>query len=252
VRPGRSGLSRGLELRVGLATLLGLDEHPGELAGWGYLPPDEARRIATDAHGIGAEWRYVLHTPDGHWAGDGTTRHRPTHTGPRGVAVKGTILELTIPLSMLDDPDLRAQHPAWAGLLDDLAQQHHSGHATGRAPQDTAVRFPSRPTRRRVQTRLRHCAFPGCRAPATSCDLDHEIDWAKTHHTAEEGLAPACRHDHMAKTERGWHLQRIDQNTLRWTSHRGRTYTVALEPVAPPLPAPIMKHAEADDPDPPF
>jgi hypothetical protein len=252
-QPGRSGLSRGLELRVGLGTLLGLDEYPGELPGWGYLPPGETRRIAADAIGVGADWRYVLHDEDGHWAGDGTTRHRPKTAGPRGVAVTGTILELTVPLDYLTDAELRRRFPDWASLLDDLAAQHRSGHATGRAPQNIAARFPSRPTRRRVQIRLRHCVFPGCRAPATSCDIDHESDWARSHVTSEEGLAPACRHDHEAKTKRGWTMTRLDQNTIRWTSHRGRHHRVTIDPVAPPLPEPIRRcDVEPEgDPDPP-
>ncbi|WP_283133435.1 HNH endonuclease signature motif containing protein [Rhizohabitans arisaemae] len=67
------------ELRVEVTTLLGLDEHPGELAGWGPISPGLARQIA---HRQGdAIWRWVLTDEEGRLAGCGVTRHRPAAGG---------------------------------------------------------------------------------------------------------------------------------------------------------------------------
>ncbi len=66
---------RGLELRVGLGTLLGLDDHPGEIAGWGPVGAPLARDLANRQHG--AEWRFAIVDDDGQWHFDGITRRRP-------------------------------------------------------------------------------------------------------------------------------------------------------------------------------
>ena len=47
-----------LHVTVGAGTLLGLDDHPGELAGYGPIPADTARMVAGDA-----TWRALLTDP---------------------------------------------------------------------------------------------------------------------------------------------------------------------------------------------
>ncbi|MGQ0632895.1 MAG: HNH endonuclease signature motif containing protein, partial [Sporichthyaceae bacterium] len=83
----------------------------------------------------------------------------------------------------------------------------------------------------------------GCRAPASTCDLDHLIDHAKGGKTVRVNLDPACRHDHRVKHEGGWTLTQI-QHGHRWTTRLGHTYTVPTPPVIPgaPLPASERDH----------
>ena len=104
--PVRHGRRPQVQVTVGLRTLLGLDDLPGDLAGYGPVTAETARRIAADA-----TWRRLL-------------------TDPR------------------------------TGRFDELSV------ASYEAPQDLADH---------VVARDRTCRWPGCRAPAARCDLDHRV-----------------------------------------------------------------------------
>jgi hypothetical protein len=104
---------------------------------------------------------------------------------------------------------------------------------------DRGKRLPGRGLRRFVYVRDRECVFPGCRIPAHHTDMDHSDDYARGGETAEDNLAPACRHDHRLKHEAGWHLEQPTPGHLRWTSRLGHTYDVRPKPVMPWLPDPI-------------
>lgn len=85
-----TGSSRrcGIELRVDLATLAGLSEAPGELAGFGPVIADIARRVA-DEQRHGSTWRYVVTDPyTGLPLHHGITRRRPTAAQQRQVEVR--------------------------------------------------------------------------------------------------------------------------------------------------------------------
>jgi hypothetical protein len=62
-----------------LGTLLGRDDQPGEIAGWGPVPASVARTLTARART--GEWRYAILDGDGRLLFDGTTRHRP-HLAP--------------------------------------------------------------------------------------------------------------------------------------------------------------------------
>jgi hypothetical protein len=64
---------------------------------------------------------------------------------------------------------------------------------------------PSAAVARLVRAREPHCRFPGCRQPATRCDLDHAIPWPLGA-TTPQNLGPLCRRHHMLKTHGGWRL----------------------------------------------
>jgi hypothetical protein len=197
-----------VELRVGLGTLLGIDDQPGELPGWGTVTAQVARTIA--ARQRRAEWRFAIVDNEGGLLFDGITRRRPraAHADRTHAQADGGIVELHVPLSLLDNPGLAAQYPAWASVLADLTEQHTRQE---RPAQDPAARFPGRPLRRHSQITFQTCLFPGCRRPATGSDEDHLRDHARGGPTAPENLAPACRHDHMNKTRRGWRVSRRDE-----------------------------------------
>ena len=64
---------------------------------------------------------------------------------------------------------------------------------------------PSAALARLVRAREPHCRFPGCRQPATRCDLDHAVPWPRGA-TSPENLGPLCRRHHNFKTHSAWLL----------------------------------------------
>jgi hypothetical protein len=85
-RTGGSG--RGVvDVQVDLATLAGLADAPGELAGYGPVIADIARQIAAEQ--IDGEWRYTITDPDtGQVVANGITRRRPTATQRRHIEAR--------------------------------------------------------------------------------------------------------------------------------------------------------------------
>ncbi len=94
----------------------------------------------------------------------------------------------------------------------------------------TTRRRPNSRQRRYVEARHRTCVFPGCRMPATSCDLDHRIPWAEGGPTHRTYLAPVCRHDHTNRHHCGWTYRPIRYGDYLWTSPFGHTYTTSGKP----------------------
>ncbi|WP_083744608.1 HNH endonuclease signature motif containing protein [Microbispora rosea] len=90
------------EIRVELTTLLGLDEHPAQLPGWGVVHPCLARRIVEGM--LAGQWRYAICYDSGHLALTGLTRARPHTPGrnrPARDRRRGGLVELQITLSHL-------------------------------------------------------------------------------------------------------------------------------------------------------
>ena len=63
-----------VQVTVGLATLLGADDEPAELAGYGPIPASMARRIAADPTGT---WRRLVTDPLGKLIDYGRSRYEP-------------------------------------------------------------------------------------------------------------------------------------------------------------------------------
>jgi hypothetical protein len=71
------GNDRGMvDISVELTTLLQLDDHPGELPGWGPVISDIARQVVDEQSE--SEWRYTVTDQNGAVVSNGTTRRRPT------------------------------------------------------------------------------------------------------------------------------------------------------------------------------
>jgi len=96
--------------------------------------------------------------------------------------------------------------------------------------QGISRRRPSREQRRQVESRHPTCVFPGCRMPASDCDLDHRIPWSEDGPTRVENLAPLCRHDHRIRHETGWKHQPLPGGDHQWTSPLGHIYTTSGQP----------------------
>jgi len=102
---------------VCLSTVLGLDDRPAEIAGWGPVAPDLARRTLESVPT--AEWRIVIVDDDGHLLHIDLTRRRPRpdpqHPPPRH-PMTCAVVELAVPLSWIRALD-PADHGRWAGVL---------------------------------------------------------------------------------------------------------------------------------------
>lgn len=89
---------------------------------------------------------------------------------------------------------------------------------------------PSAALTRLVVGRDVTCTFPGCRVPASRCDLDHIEPFddarpaeAQTH---ADNLHALCRHHHRLKTHHGWTPTRDPRTGITtWTSPLGRRST---------------------------
>ena len=161
-----------------------------------------------------------------------TGSHQQNKTGERAQ------VNITVPLDTLTAAtEAPGEILGWGPVLADTARQivahQENGHwqvtvtdpETGRPL--AAVSTRRRPTShqtRQVRSLRPVCAFPGCRNPATDCDLDHNIPWAQGGPTHIDKLAPLCPGDHTIR-HHGWTYQINPDGTITWTSRLGHKYT---------------------------
>jgi len=228
----------GIELRAGVSTLLGHDQYPAELAGWGPLHAELARVLAGRlARG---EWRWVVTDERGLLLDCGVTRTRPAGwmTGRR----TRDVVELQIPEALLAELAGRDDLGTWAAVIVDLARQHAEQQDTKeRFAGDAYRRHPGVAQRRWLQMRDRHCLGRGCRAPARSNQQDHTIDYALGGLTLDWNLGGLCGHEHRLKSEGGWRLTQPEPGHFRWTTRLGHTYDVPPRPITEPQQDPIPR-----------
>ncbi|MEN8041320.1 MAG: DUF222 domain-containing protein [Actinomycetota bacterium] len=91
----------------------------------------------------------------------------------------------------------------------------------------TTRRRPTAAVRRAVEMRDRTCVFPGCRVPATDCDLDHITPWSEGGRTGDKDLAPDCRPDHVGRHKGPWTYHRLPNGDYLWRSPLGHRYTTS-------------------------
>jgi hypothetical protein len=153
-----SGRKGTVDIRVDLTTLMDLDERTADLAGYGPVVADIAKKVAANNHD--SEWRFSVTDPTtGRVLTNGITRRRPTTVQRRY---------------------LESVHPT--------------------------------------------CVFPGCRMPATECDMDHRIEYTSGGPTEIDNLTPLCRSDHRIRHRAGWEHRELPDGTIEWTSPLGHIY----------------------------
>jgi hypothetical protein len=261
----------GVELRVGLSTLLGLDRHPGEIPGWGSVTAETACNLAGLQRT--GQWRFAVTDPEGHLilagitgrrpapaAGSATGTGRPTD-GEAPAGGRGGIVELQVPAALLTELAAQAQTSGaggqWAAVIADIAAQYRAYCSRSAQPteagqgsmsrQDPAARFAGTVLRRHIQIRDRYCVYLGCRCPARHADLDHTIDHAHGGLTNEINIGPLCGHDHQLKHEGGWRLTQPEPGHFIWISPLGRTYHTRPQPISIDLPDPLPRPEQYPD-----
>ncbi|MER7797886.1 DUF222 domain-containing protein [Microbacterium sp. NPDC096154] len=83
---------------------------------------------------------------------------------------------------------------------------------------------PTAAQRRFLAARDEHCRFPGCRQPATRCDIDHTIPHAEHGPTDVGNLAHLCESHHRLKHHTPWQMSQGPGGVIHWTSPLGRRY----------------------------
>ncbi|NMM87493.1 hypothetical protein B2J88_24570 [Rhodococcus sp. SRB_17] len=175
---------------VSASTLLGFDDLPAFLHGYGAIDAELAREIAADS-----TWRRVLTLSE-------EDRLTLCATSARGGPILGVGKRVAAPLIS----------PAAVA-----ARKKFREERTYR---------PTVALAQAVRTRDGTCRFPNCVVRAESCDLDHTV--AFDHEdpdggglTTELNLACLCRKHHRLKTFGYWSVRQVGGARLEWTDPRG-------------------------------
>ncbi|MGI9584249.1 MAG: DUF222 domain-containing protein [Acidimicrobiia bacterium] len=199
----------GVTLSVDVDTLAALNNHHGDLAGYGPVIADVARQFAESHHRSQWQWA-VTDTETGRPIATGTTRRRPN-------------IETDLPMA----PDAPSRRP---NIETDLPM---AAGTTGRRSStkvdqplvtDTTRRRPLRQQQRNIEISAPTCVFPGCRVPSRSSDIDHRIPYSEGGATDESNLQPLCRHDHGVRHEFGWSYEVDQRGNVTWTSPLHHSY----------------------------
>jgi hypothetical protein len=204
-----------------LATLLGGSHEPGEVPGYGFVPAEDCRALAaamTTAVTTAAPTAGAAHTAAAQTTAAAHSRWCLTLTGTDGQPIAhGCATSQTGTPGEDGDWALRLTIRPLATTTCD----HRRESASYRPPGSL---------RHLITIRQQTCSFPGCRRPATRCDLDHTLAYQAGGRTCECNLAPLCRRHHQAKQAQGWHLDQPQPGTLIWTMPHGRKYVVRPGP----------------------
>lgn len=80
---------------------------------------------------------------------------------------------------------------------------------------------PSMTQRAQVQERDVRCLWPGCRRPASRCDVDHTVPYHRHGPTCSCNLQLLCRRHHRVKGSAGWKLIQLWPGIVLWISPTG-------------------------------
>jgi hypothetical protein len=240
-RGDRVAVREGIDVRVGLATVLGCDERPGEIPGLGPIDAVLARG-AVARQRRGAQWQFAIVDSHGYLLLAGPLRRRPRNK-PAGTdppdRVRGGVVELHLTLAELARfatyPHLTG---GWAGIIAEIAQQWADRHRLWRElAKNPRARYARGALGRHVRVRDRTCIGPCCERSARRSQLDHTRDHAYGGYTVEGNIGPVCWRHHPDK-DRGWTLIQPEPGHFVWISPLGRTYRTRGGPVRPDLPEP--------------
>jgi hypothetical protein len=234
---GAAGFAGRVTLTVPLATVTGLADRPGELAGIGPVDPWLARDLAAAAaRNPKTTWCVTVTDEHGHATGHGCARPEPkAHRKRAGPGPPGET-GFTLTLASRDGPPggygtwrLRTpgDGPDLIVTLESLTTDpcDHRHQASGHDPGVTLKHLS--------QVRHATCTSPVCRRPAAQCDVEHNTPYEAGGRTCRCNTGPKCRHDHRLKQHPKWTVDQLPDGTFRWTTPAGRTYTT--EPTRYPI-----------------
>jgi hypothetical protein len=217
-----------VNLTMPLTTWLGTAEAPGDAAGFGPIPADDARALADlIASQPGTRWCLTLTDRDGRPIGHGCARAGPNRRRPGRARA--------------DRDRASRDGAAWDRAGPDSAGRDGAGLDDGWAltvtvrslavggcshARETEGYRPSPSLQHVINVRGRTCSFPGCRRPAVQCDQDHTIPYDQGGRTCECNLACLCRRHHQAKQTECWQLDQPEPGVLVWRLPHGRSYRV--------------------------
>jgi len=189
-----------IRVLVSAATLLALDNAPGELDGYGAVDAEFARQLAGDG-----TWQQLL-----------TQARADATIVPVGLGGRR-------PAGCQPPCPPLAQRPA---ALEGLTVQE----LDARFAADRLRRHPGSPLRAFIQLRDRTCRHPGCQVPAVRCDIDHGIPFNPNHPrsgglTVPSNLACLCRYHHNLKTRGRWRLHHLTFGEVEFTAPTGTVVT---------------------------
>src|SRR5690606_35633825 len=204
--------------------------------GWGPVPADLARTIATNP---AARWWYVLVNPDGTPAAIGPIHTRPTtvssgfqlgtgidsETG--GGRRRGNCrLHVWLQITQQTLDELAAQPPpGWEQVIGEITTSLAANPA-GPPDGDPTARLPGAALRRWLHVRDHTCTFPTCGVPAHRSEPDHTHEHSRGGPTTHTNLASACKPHHRLR-DGGWTVRQLRPGVVEWTSPSGHTYTRA-------------------------
>lgn len=199
-------------------------------------------------------WRESLPIDDGFGASDGDTRTMdqlradiltdllltaiPSAVTSTGLESVRATVNVTVAATTLAGEDERmSEFEGHGPMLPDvsriLAGRSTSWNRVFLDPRGMVVEtdnyVPTAEMKRFLRARDQHCRFPGCRAPAQRCQIDHNRDYAKGGKTANCNLCLFCtshhplKHPDVAERDR-WTAQQLDDGVILWTSPLGRVY----------------------------
>jgi hypothetical protein len=232
--PGLPALRGTVNLTMPLATWLGWSPSPGQVPGFGTLDADDSRTIADLLAGDPAtQWCLTLTDPAGQPVAHGCAKNGPRPPepsqpppwpGPSPGSWPGPWPGAGSGADLGTDPRAGPRPPGDPGWIAAVTitplQAGNCSH-----PRETPAYQPGRTLRHIIEIRQATCCHPGCRRPATRCDLDHTIPHHLGGRTCECGLAPLCRAHHQAKQAPGWALTQDRPGTMTWTTPSHRNYT---------------------------
>jgi hypothetical protein len=233
-------------------SLLGSDEFPAELVGYGTLPAQAVRDIAVDS-----TWQAIFcDQASGRVVAAGSKLLPPgiiasSHTpAGAGIPLRGGPPSSPEPTSRRTSPPEPGSLPSELSAAPALAD----GHAATSPPEPRSLPpeawaseslashsyHPSGRLQTTVIVRDQTCRFPGCQRLAWSCDIDHVEPFDPSRpaidQTVASNLVPMCRAHHRIKTLAGWDWTRdVATGILTITSPHGRIYRVQPPtPTSPP------------------
>jgi len=161
-------------------------------------------------------------------------------TCPGGLGAIRAQVQITVPvLTLLGHADAGAT-VAGRSPIDPGTARHLAAHAPGwdRVLCDPVTgtvlevdRYsPTAAQRRYLAARDQHCRAPGCRAPVTRCQLDHNHEARHGGVTRLTNLCHLCVRHHTLKTETAWTVSQNPDGTLHFTSPLGQHTTETPPP----------------------